>query len=448
VRLPLLFLGLLLPFSVALAQEAQTESPPEPLSLDEATRLAFQNHGDVGAAQESLAAAAQRVTSAKSNRAPQLAGTIGTDYQNGRLFNSSIGGLSQNGTVSTTTTGVSVSQNLFDSGRTKYAVRSARAGAVSQLGGLGSARSGLAFEVAQRFFEQLRQQRLVSQRERQVEVAQTQLAQVEAQIEAGTSPRSDLASVRVTLSQAQFDLVTARNDLTVAVANLRNALGLERGGPLQLAYESPTTFEAETDLPAALALADERRPDLISARAQIAASEAAYRSARIEARPNVSASAGYNLDPREVDDRKFTFGATVAIPIFNGGGRRSEARAALDEKQAAEIRLVQAQRDVRTDVETALTNIAGQIERLKNARQLVESAQQNLETARGRYNENVGIALDVTVATSQLFEAQTSLASAEFDYQIARSNLDRATGRFAWENEVVPDTTATIEALR
>jgi outer membrane protein len=380
-----------------------------------------------------------------------VAATIGTDYQNGQLFGTSgsnISGFSPVTTTSTLTTGVTVSQNLFDSGRTKYAVRSARAGAVSQLGGLGSARSNLAYEVAQRFYEQLRQQRLVSQREKQVEVAQTQVAQIQARIDAGDAPRSDLAGVRVTLSQAQFDLVTARNDLTNAVANLRNALGLERGAPLQLAYESPQTFESELDYPAALELARQRRPDLLSARAQIVASEAALKSAKIEARPNVNASAGYNLDPRDSNDRKFTLGATVAVPIFNGGGRRSDARAARDEKEGAEIRLVQAERDVQADIETALTNIRGQIERLKNARELVQNAQQSLETATGRYQAGVGIALDVTVAASQLFEAQSSLVSAEFDYQIARSNLDRATGRFAWENEVAPDTTATIEALR
>ncbi|RYG63825.1 hypothetical protein EON80_20415, partial [bacterium] len=222
MRLPFVILGLCLPFSAALAQE---NVAPERLTLDEATKLAFVNHGDVGSARQSLAAAAERVTSAKSNRAPQLAATIGTDYQNGRLFNSTVPGISSNGTVSTLTTGVSVSQNVFDSGRTKYAVRSARAGAVSQLGGLGSARSGLAYEVAQRFFEQLRQQRLVAQREKQVEVAQNQVAQIQARIDAGDAPRSDLAGVRVTLSQAQFDLVTARNELTNAVANLRNALG-------------------------------------------------------------------------------------------------------------------------------------------------------------------------------------------------------------------------------
>lgn len=423
----------------------QAPQPEAPLTLDDALKIAFQNHGDVAAAQESLAASAQRVTSARANRAPQLSGTIGTDYQNGRLFSAPV---TQNGTISTLTTGVALSQNIFDSGRTKYAVRGARANAGAQLGNLGTARNSLGFEVAQRFFEQLRQERLVSQRRGQVEVAQSQLDQIQAQIEAKTSPRSDLSGARVTLSQAQFDLVTAQNDLANAVAQLRNALGLERGPALQLAYQTPQTFESGPPVADVIELANTRRPDLLASRAQIAASEAAYRSARIEARPNISASAGYNIDPRSTGDRRLNFGATVAIPLFDAGGRKSEARAAYDDLQSAQIRLTQTQRDVQTEVETALTNIAGQIERLKNARELVINAQNNLETATERYRAGVGIALDITTASSQLFQAQTSLASAEFDYQIARSNLDRATGRFAWENETLPDTNAVIEALR
>ena len=417
----------------------------KPLSLEEAIQIAFKNHGDVGAARETLSAAAQRVTSAKSNRAPQLSGTIGTNYQNGQTVSSPF---VQNGTTSTFTTGIALSQNLFDSGKTKYAVRQSRANAASQLGGLGSARTSLAFEVAQRFFEQLRQQKLVSQRESQLALAQTQLSQIEAQIEAGAAPRSDLAGARVTVSQARFDLVTARNDLQNAVVNLRNALGLERGAPLNLAYESPQKFEIALELAKELEIARSRRPDLLSLRSQIRAVEAALKSAQIDARPNVSASAGYNLDPRETRDRRFTIGATVSLPILDGGGRKSLARAAQDELESAQIRLAQGEKDVETEVETALTNIAGQIERLQNARELVLSATQNLETATEKYRAGVGIALDVTSAASQLFTAQTSLTSAEFDFQIARSNLERATGAFAWETEAAPDANAVIESLR
>ncbi len=426
-----------------MRQEAAPENAP--LSLEAAQRIAFANRGDVVAARLNLAGAAQRVTGAKAGRAPQLSGTLGTNYQNGRLLSTPI---VQNGVVSTFSSGVAVSQNIFDSGRTKVAVRQARANAGAQLGGLGSARNSLAGDVATRFFEQLRQARLVTQRQNQLEVARTQLNQIQARIDVGDAPRSDLSGARVTLSQAQFDLATARNALRNAQANLRNALGLDSGAPLQLAYESPQDFAAEVELAAALELALSRRPELLTLRQQILQNQATLKSAKIEARPNIAASAGYNLDPREVGNRRFNIGATVSIPFLNGGGRKSLVRAAQDDVLAAQIRLAQGEKDARTEVEIAITNIAGQIDRLQNARELVRDAQQNLDTATGRYNAGLGIALDVTTASSQLFQAQTSLISAEFDYQLGRSNLDLATGRFAWENETVPDVNASVEALR
>lgn len=424
------------------------------LSLLDAQRLAFRNHGDVAAARLSLAGAAQRVTSAKAGRAPQLSGTVGTNYQNqsGQLLGTPTLGVPTNQfgnfTNSTFTTGVNVSQNIFDSGRTTVAVRQARAGAGAQLGGLGSARNSLANEVSTRFFEQLRQTRLVAQRQNQLEVARNQLNQIQARIDVGDAPRSDLSGVRVTLSQAQFDLATARNALRNASANLRNSLGLERGEPLQLAYESPVDFALDAELLAATELALARRPELLTLRQQILQSQATLKGARIEARPNLSANASYNLDPRQTGNRGFNLGATVSLPFLNGGGRKSLVRAAQDDVQAAQIRLAQAERDARTEIEVALTNIAGQIDRLQLARDLVRDAQQNLDTATGRYAAGIGIALDVFTASSQLFQAQTSLISAEFDYQLGGAELDRATGRFAWENEVAPNVDASVEALR
>lgn len=420
-----------------------------PLSLLDAQKLAFQNHGDVAAARLGLVGAAQRVTGAKAARAPQLSATLGTDYQNGRVLGSSF---SQNVSGSTLTTGIAVSQNIFDSGRTTASVRQARAGAGVQLGALGSARNDLASEVSRRFFEQLRQTRLVAQRQNQLEVARSQLNQIQARIDVGESPRSDLSGARVTLSQAQFDLVTARNDLRNAGASLRNALGLERGDPLVLAYNgtqnSIFSTELPTELRAATQLALARRPELLTLRQQILGNQASLQSARIEARPNLSASAGYNLDPREVGNRRFNIGASVSIPFLDGGGRKSIVRAAQNDVEASRIRLAQAEKDAATEIEIAFTNLAGQIQRLDLARELVRDAQENLDTATGRYGAGIGIALDVTTASSQLFQAQTSLIGAEFDLQLARAEIDRATGRFAWENETAPDVNASIEALR
>jgi hypothetical protein len=44
----------------------------------------------------------------------------------------------------------------------------------------------------------------------------------------------------------------------------------------------------------------------------------------------------------------------------------------------------------------------------------------------------LGIVLDIVNAQTQLFNAQTSATQAVYDYELARANLERAVGRFAW----------------
>ena len=83
-------------------------------------------------------------------------------------------------TNSSTTTNIGVTQNIFDGGRTRQLIRSARASNQSAVGAFGQARGGLAFTVAQRFYEQLRQQKLVEQFGVQVDLAKEQVEQVRA----------------------------------------------------------------------------------------------------------------------------------------------------------------------------------------------------------------------------------------------------------------------------
>jgi len=102
------------------------------------------------------------------------------------------------------------------------------------------------------------------------------------------------------------------------------------------------------------------------------------------------------------------------------------------------VRLAQLEKDADIEVTTAYVDITGQVERVRNAHELVQNAQVNLDTATARYQEGAGIALDIQNAQQQLFEAQTSLTSARFDLELARANLDRALGRYAWADPDQP----------
>ncbi len=505
-----------------------------PLTLEQSIRIALANNGQTGAQALQARGAREGITSAKAAGLPQVTGNIGYNYfnqrtsvfvpnfgtggfgnggvgnggfgnggfgngglgnggfGNGGLGNGGFGGgnvpvvTGSNGiqgfTSSTTTTNIAVSQNIFDGGRTRQLIRGARASSQNAVGAFGGARGGLAFTVAQRFYEQLRQQKLVEQFGAQVELAVQQVEQVRAQIEVGTVARVDILSVQVTLRQRQFDLVTARNNLAQARVNFRNALGLESGPALGLVEservaqvagvpqvptapetlqpkdlqpgiavpplsELPTTgllTVAPPEVPALEPLENYKvqaralRPDLVQTRAAVAQGETSLALANIENRPQVAASAGFNVDPRSRDERRFQFGVGLSVPIFNGGALSANKRAAADQLAANRLTLAQAKKDADAEVEASYLDIAGQVERIANARVLVEQAQLNLETATERYRLGLGIVLDVTNAQTQLFSAQVSATQSVYDYEIARAALDRAVGRFAWADPGTP----------
>ncbi len=481
------------------------------LTLEQAIQIAFANHGDVTAAQQASASAQQRITSARSNLYPGASVSVGTNLgrstvitQDGTGTGTGTGTDVTTSTSYTTTTqtNLGLSQTVFDGGRTRAQVRQAQANATGAQAGIGVARQNLAFTVASNFYEQLRQERLVGQRTQQVALAQGQLDQIQAQIEAGTAARVDAQSVNVTLSQARFDLTTARNALATAQTNLRNALGLTRGPAVRLRESSdvaalsasvaPLTADQtanalkppSTDTPALdaapandtavdaasppeatptptpvplrvpdlaplndyVAAAQQNRPDLKQSRATVLSGQANVAIAKAEQKPQVGLTAGYNLQNIYNSGRGLTAGLSLSLPLFDAGGRKADVKAAQTDLEASQTRLTQLEKDVAADVEATYINVSGSVERISNAQALVESARANLEAATEKYRAGVGIVLDVVNAQTQFAQAQTSATTAIYDYQIALADLTRATGQFASGNtQTTPTLTDTAK---
>lgn len=181
---------------------ATAQSDPG-LTLDDSIAIALANHGNVGAAQQSFVGAQQRITASRSALYPQANLSTNSQFAAGTSSTSSggTGSSFSTGSSISTQTNLSLSQTIFDAGRSRAEVRQSQAAAKGAEAGIGVARSGLAFQVAQAFYEQLREEKLIAQRQEQVGLAQGQLDQIEAQIEAGTAARVDADSVRVTLSR-------------------------------------------------------------------------------------------------------------------------------------------------------------------------------------------------------------------------------------------------------
>jgi len=102
------------------------------------------------------------------------------------------------------------------------------------------------------------------------------------------------------------------------------------------------------------------------------------------------------------------------------------AKARLD---ALLLRDEQLRKDIATEVEEAYLNLINALERLEASKSNVMLAQKNLEVAKAKYQEGLGIPIEITTAEVAYADAQTQNAEALYDSYVARAQLEKAMGR-------------------
>jgi outer membrane protein len=434
---------------VAPGGEVPTVRPDQPISLQEAIQIAFQNYGGVQAAEESVEAAIQRVRQARAGTLPSVSAEV---TYSGRGV-SSLGGLfGQEPTqrVPGTTPGTTVRRSvntdiitfdqglqprlaarwpIWDGGLTRASTRQARAGVESSVAGLGAVRNDRAFIVATNYLFQLRSERLLELRGVQETVALEQLNEVRARIREGAAAAADEALLLSEYQNRRVETITAQNDLRVSANALRNSMGLQVGPPLTL-VELRENVEPLPPIEALREAAQRQRPEVIQAEAQVRIAQQSVSIARIGRKPRLDTLVTFDVTPSDAFQRSaFTFGAGVSFPIWDAGvthAREEEARSGVE---AAAAQLTQTRKDVAADVEDAYFTLVNARERVEASELAVRAAQVNLEATTARYRQGLGTIVDLVQAQEQFATASNNLVSALYDVHLAQAQLNRAVGR-------------------
>ena len=396
----------------------------KPLTLEESIALALANHGDIASAQQGFAGSLERITTARATGGPQL--NLQSGYANQSIVNAG-GSNTFSGTNNNTSTNLVLSQNLFDSGLRGAQTRVARAQSGAALASVGQTRSQIAFAVANAYYDLLRQQSLLELAQQQVQVSQENLALVQGQIAAEIAAKVDEIPIQVELRQRQFNLTTAENNVRTSQVNFRNALGLGRGAALQI--QSVATQVPPLDaIDNYFVQAQKLNPDLRISQANVQSAQASVDVAKIQAKPRVSVDVSLAAGIFDSPRRQSGLTAGLNVPIFDGGARRANRRAAQDTLEASRLRDEQLAKDVAADLESAYTTARSANERIGSARALEEVATSNLQVAQEKYRQGLGTPFEITTAQLQLFNAQISTVQALYDYYLAQAALERSTG--------------------
>jgi len=432
----LLLLSILMPLPAG-AEEIIKKG--ELLNIERCVDIAMMKNPTIVAAKGTVGVNESRVYEAKSNYYPQINWTGGYARilpVSGRSFTGTQGGTFGTSTISTSsnafdqyTTSFTLSQNIYDFGRTSTQVKIQNLNFDSSRSDLENVTEQVVFTVKQAYFGviQAKYNRLVA--EDTVKQTQQHLEQATGFYEVGTKPKFDVIKAEVDLSTAKLNLIKLDNDLKIAVVNLNNAMGIPEAPEYTLA-ENLSFGKYEMTFEDALSKAYENRPDIKSIAAKRQAGETSIKSAKTNYYPFLTGNASYNWAGGSVDqlDHGWNVGAVLSFPIFSGFLTKyqvEEAKANLNVLRANEESLRQT---VFLEVQQAYLTLRAAEEAIPTAKLGVEQAQENLDIANGRYAAGVGNPIEVTDAEVSLATARLNHIQALYADKVAQASLEKAMG--------------------
>jgi outer membrane protein len=250
----------------------------------------------------------------------------------------------------------------------------------------------------------------------------------------------------VALANAQPQLIQARDDYDVAGLNLARTLGInttdigKTSAPIN-PVGVLTTDEQPENLAVAMQLARERRPFLKEQREQIMIQVENIKVALAGYQPKLYADGGYEVRNNEytksLDNavEGWFFGFTGSWNIFDGGETYGEVKQAKAQLEEAKVNYDDAVRQVDVEVQQAYDEVQESEETIASQEQTVVQATEALRLSQEQLAAGAGTQLNVLSAQVALTQARTTVAQAQYNYNIAMAQFDRVTAaNTSWQD--------------
>jgi outer membrane protein len=417
---------------VTLAQPAGNDAPR--LTLEQAVRTALEKHPILQSSAFAVQSAEARVKQAQSPYYPQVGGagiqTNGSLRSNAYLRPS--GSLIQPN-QSDMTVGVTASQLIYDFGQTKYRVESQRSDRARFEKEAAARRADVVLGVQRTYLSVLKRQRLVQIAEQTVRERDTIKQQVETLYRNQLKSKLDLGLVQVQLSDADFAVIQARNDLSSAFAELNNAMGIEGVAVYQLEDVSVTVAQPDL-LESLLVEAQAQRPELLALKERVLTAENRIKAASSQNYPILQAvgSAGdtehLSNRPQLQEGGWWGAGAIVSVPFFTGFLIQNQVAEATTQKREAESIYLALLQDIQLQVKENFLAIVTLNQQVRVAQEQVVITREALGLARQRYKLGLSSIVEVTQSEVAVTVAETRLAETQYNVKIAEAQLRYAVG--------------------
>jgi len=401
------------------------------LSVDKGISIALKHHPAVAVGRARVEDSQAGLEQVSSGYLPQI--SISANYRWTKAGGSgssppSGATLGNSGILQTQGSSLSISQLLFDFGKTDALHEQAYTNFVASQADLASTENDVVFNFKQAFFDVLKQEELVRVGEETVRQFQKRLEQVKGFVEAGTRQKYDLTKAQVDLGNAQLTLVKARTALTVAKARLNNSLGLA-SDPLYTLDHPGVSGAWTMSLAEAVAAARLYHPRLQGFLLRENAARAGIDAAIADLYPQFSLSGSFSASGSLGPMSWFSFlGPTFNWLIFGGWGKTGALHGAVAAMHESYANRAQEEQQIFLDLRQAYASLEDTQESLRIVNLTVKQAEETLDLVTARYQVGKASSVELTDAQVALANARAAEIQARYDFEVAVAAIERSVG--------------------
>jgi outer membrane protein TolC len=282
----------------------------------------------------------------------------------------------------------------------------------------------LAYQVANVYYNIVYLQKAISIQDSVLNYLNENRSIVDAKLKNGDAIKIDLLNIQTSIDAAQNQKVDLQNSLQKQFTLLEYTTGTKQN--TGQAFDFDINF---TDVNTALLQSQTNNLDFVLLKDKILQAQKDVEVTKLGDRPSVSlhaASGVKNGYVPNVGEMRFNYvaGVSFSIPIYNGGKTKQQVKLSETIVKQNELAVESLSNTYKKDIQQSLTDVATNLERIKNTAGQTEQAKAAQVLAANRFKNGVGTNLEITNASTNVQRA--ALTKLQYEYQLCLSKLELA----------------------
>ena len=280
----------------------------------------------------------------------------------------------------------------------------------------------------------------------QIQVAQENISRLEKSLndayyryQSGIVDKTDYKRAQIALNNTTAQLKANQAAEVGKIERLKATMGYPPRSPLSIVYDSLQLVRETTFDTLQIPVYNERiEYQQLTTQRRLLESEVIYE--RNGWLPTISANVGYNFNYFNNSFGKLYgsnypnsfVGLTAGLPIFQGGRRRANVRAAALRVSRLNLDLVNIENSINSEFATALSTYKGSLANFLAAEANIALAQEVYDVLQLQYQAGIKTYLEVITAETELRTAKINYFNALYQVLVSKLDTERALGNIRY----------------